>query len=91
MMDKLVENYKESHQHPLNHLTHAIGIPMIIVSLILVFFHWKWALGLFVLGWIFQFIGHAIEGTKPAFFKNPAYLIVGPIWWVKKIFIKEKT
>ena len=37
----------------------------------------------FKLGWIFQFIGHAIEGNQPAFFKNPMYLLVGP-WWVAR-------
>lgn len=86
-----IEEYKKTHTHPINHLTHAIGIPMIVVSLPLFFFNWKWALTLFVVGWIFQFIGHAFEGKAPAFFKNPIYLLIGPIWLVRKIFgIKEK-
>ena len=49
-----------------------------------VFFNFRLALILFVIGWILQFIGHAIEGKPPAFFKNPIYLLVGPIWWLKK-------
>lgn len=89
MMEKLLSSYRESHQHPLNRLTHAIGIPMIVLSLMVLFFNWKWGLALFVLGWVLQFLGHAIEGNQPAFFKNPRYLIVGPIWWVKKLFRKE--
>lgn len=86
-----VEEYKKSHTHPMNHLTHAIGIPMIVVSLPLFFFNWQWALGLFAFGWILQFIGHAFEGKAPSFFKNPIYLLIGPIWLVKKIFgVKQK-
>src|ERR1051325_9730951 len=77
MPTSFMENYKEKHRHPLNRLSHTIGIPMIVVSLPLFFFNWKWALALFVVGWVFQFVGHAIEGNHPAFFKNPAYLIVG--------------
>ncbi|HKY63324.1 MAG TPA: DUF962 domain-containing protein [bacterium] len=64
---------------------HAIGIPMIVVSLPCFFFNWKVALILFVVGWIFQFVGHAVEGKPPAFFSNPVYLLVGPMWLVKKI------
>lgn len=84
MPENLIANYKAKHQHPLNRLTHSIGIPMIVISLPLVFFNWRWAVGLFVLGWIFQFIGHAIEGNQPAFFKNPVYLLIGPLWLVRR-------
>ena len=36
---------------------------------------------LFVLGWIFQFIGHAVyEHNQPAFLKNFLHLLVGPLW-----------
>jgi uncharacterized membrane protein YGL010W len=81
MPGSLVENYKAKHQHPLNRLAHSIGIPLIVVSLPLFFFSWRWALGLFVVGWLFQFLGHAIEGNQPAFFSNPRYLLIGP-WWL---------
>ena len=37
-------------------------------------------LGLFVVGWIFQFVGHYFEGKKPAFFKNAVHLLIGPVW-----------
>lgn len=84
MPENLIANYKAKHQHPLNRLTHSIGIPMIVISLPLVFFNWRWAVALFVLGWVFQFIGHAIEGNQPAFFKNPVYLLIGPLWLVRR-------
>ena len=36
---------------------------------------------LFVLGWIFQFIGHSVyEKKQPAFFRNVVHLMVGPLW-----------
>lgn len=84
MSHDFLSNYKAKHQHPLNRLTHSIGIPMIVVSLPLFFFSWRWALGLFVVGWILQFVGHAIEGNQPAFFKNPIYLLIGPLWLLRR-------
>ena len=86
MATSFMENYKEKHQHPLNKLCHSIGIPMIVISLPLFFFiKWYWALGLFIVGWIFQFVGHAIEGNQPAFFKNPMHLLVGPAWFFRRL------
>jgi uncharacterized membrane protein YGL010W len=82
--DSLLENYKAKHRHPLNKLAHSIGIPMIVLSLPLFLFNWRWALALFIVGWILQFVGHAIEGNQPAFFKNPMYLLVGPLWLVRR-------
>ena len=36
---------------------------------------------LFVLGWIFQFIGHTFyEHKQPAFMKNAMHLLIGPLW-----------
>lgn len=80
-----LERYNRDHQHPVNKLTHAIGIPMIVISLPLFFWNWKWALALFILGWVFQFVGHFFEGNPPSFFKNPVFLLVGP-WWILKRF-----
>ena len=41
---------------------------------------------LFVVAWIFQFIGHKVEGKKPSFFKDLQFLLVGPAWIIKQIF-----
>ena len=38
------------------------------------------AVAVFVLAWIGQFIGHAIEGKKPSFFEDVKFLLVGPAW-----------
>ncbi len=83
MSQSFIENYKAKHRHPLNRQTHSIGIPMIVFSLPLFFVDWRSALGLFIVGWILQFIGHAIEGNRPAFFKSPVYLVIGP-WWLAR-------
>ncbi len=40
-----------------------------------------WAAGAFVLGWIFQFVGHlGYEKKSPAFLKNAGHLLIGPLW-----------
>ncbi|HEY6046057.1 MAG TPA: DUF962 domain-containing protein [Pyrinomonadaceae bacterium] len=85
MADSFIDNYKARHQHPVNKLCHVIGIPMITLSLPLFFFNWRWALGLFVAGWMLQFIGHAVEGNHPAFFKNPIYFAIGRWWFVRRV------
>ncbi|MCK9488011.1 MAG: DUF962 domain-containing protein [Xanthomonadales bacterium] len=43
------------------------------------------AIGVFVLAWIGQFIGHRIEGRKPSFFTDLFYLLVGPAWLLGKL------
>jgi uncharacterized membrane protein YGL010W len=85
MSESFIEIYKAKHTHPLNKLMHSIGIPMIVVSLPLFFFNWRWALTLFIVGWILQFVGHAIEGNQPAFFRSPVYLLVGPLWLIRRL------
>lgn len=39
-------------------------------------------LGLFVVGWVIQFVGHHYEGRKPAFVDDLMGLIVGPLFVV---------
>ena len=44
-----------------------------------------WAVALFVVGWIFQFVGHYVyEKRAPAFYRNLAHLLVGPLWILAK-------
>ncbi len=90
-MSDWIADYKQSHQNRWNQLTHSFGIPMIVVSLalgalsVVVAGLWPWALGLFVLGWALQFIGHAIEGKPPEFFRDWRFLLVGTRWWWAKV------
>lgn len=44
-----------------------------------------WGLGLFVLGWIIQFVGHWFEGRKPAFVDDLKSLLVGPLFVVAEL------
>ena len=43
------------------------------------------AIAVFVAAWIGQFIGHKIEGRKPSFLTDLAYLLIGPAWLVAKL------
>lgn len=36
--------------------------------------------GLFVVGWMFQFVGHRYEGRKPAFVDDVIGLVIGPLF-----------
>jgi uncharacterized membrane protein YGL010W len=49
---------------------------------------WQICVIIFVVAWIFQFIGHKIEGKKPSFFKDLQFLLIGPIWLLHFIFKK---
>jgi len=46
------------------------------------------AIGVFVLSWIAQFIGHRIEGRKPSFLTDLTYLLIGPAWVLAKVYRK---
>ena len=48
------------------------------------------SLTIFVVAWIFQFIGHHIEGKKPSFFKDLQFLLIGPLWVVAFLFRRLK-
>ena len=39
-----------------------------------------WGLGLFVIGWVWQFVGHVYERRKPAFFDDVMGLFIGPLF-----------
>ena len=50
---------------------------------------WLIYLSIFAITWIFQLIGHKIEGKKPSFLKDIQFLLIGPIWLLG--FILKKT
>jgi uncharacterized membrane protein YGL010W len=39
-----------------------------------------WGLGIFVVGWVIQFVGHWWEGRKPAFMDDIVGLLIGPLF-----------
>jgi uncharacterized membrane protein YGL010W len=90
--DLWIDEYSESHQHPVNRWCHSFGIPLIVVSIALLPFgvfqalFWQVALGIFVIGWILQFVGHYYEKKPPEFFRDWRFLLVGTRWWLRKTF-----
>lgn len=40
----------------------------------------------FVLAWIGQFIGHAIEGRRPSFLEDVRFLLIGPLWLLAFVY-----
>lgn len=86
-----VNQYSSSHQHPVNRACHTLGIPLIGLSVLLLPVAiwraaWWWLVaGLFVVGWIFQFVGHVFEGKPPEFLKDWRFLFVGLRWWFAKM------
>ena len=138
-LSRYFDAYQSYHHHPLNKLTHYVGIPIIVLalegllsaislgaplaggfiafdlglvllgiattfylwldwriglpfSLVMLGFYicgrqlmlasaWPLLWGLFIFGWILQFVGHyKYERQSPAFMKNLEHLLVGPIW-----------
>ena len=56
-------------------LAHGVATGSIAVWL-------AWGLGIFLLGWVIQFLGHWYEGRKPAFVDDLVGLLVGPMFVV---------
>jgi uncharacterized membrane protein YGL010W len=89
--EEWIRQYGQSHQHPINRVCHTLGIPLIALSIplfaaaIVVPGLWRIALGMFVVGWGFQFLGHAVEGKPPEFLRDWRFLLVGLRWWVAKM------
>lgn len=89
--DEWIAEYARSHQHPMNRRCHTLGIPLIALSVVgfaaalFVPRLWPLPVALFVIGWIFQFVGHAYERKPPEFLKDWRFLFVGLRWWVAKL------
>lgn len=49
---------------------------------------WLISVVVFIIAWIFQFVGHGIEGKKPSFFKDLQFLLIGPLWLLHFIYKK---
>ncbi|MFT5512366.1 MAG: YGL010W-like membrane protein [Bacteroidia bacterium] len=44
------------------------------------------SLAIFVTAWVFQFVGHKIEGKKPSFLQDIQFLLIGPAWLMGFIY-----
>ena len=47
---------------------------------------WITCVAIFVVAWIGQFIGHALEGKRPSFFKDVQFLMIGPMWLLSHVY-----
>ncbi|GGF56791.1 Mpo1 family 2-hydroxy fatty acid dioxygenase [Alteromonas lipolytica] len=148
-IERLFNEYSESHMNPTNKLIHSLAVPAIYFSVIgliwsipvpdfvaqydINFAHiiavpvlyyyfllsgpigaamtlltiacfllleqiaastvavWQVSVGVFIIMWILQFVGHAIEGKRPSFFTDLRFLLIGPAWvwggWLKRFNI----
>jgi uncharacterized membrane protein YGL010W len=77
--------YDREHTSAWNKVLHGMGIPLILAgTILLTLTNWRLGLPLFVGGWAMLFLGHRIEGNKPAFFQGAVYFLVGPLWVAKE-------
>lgn len=65
MLTRFVANYVARHRNRANQLLHLVGVPLTFVGSVIcaVQGEWYWAAGCFVGGYVFQFVGHAVEGN----------------------------
>jgi uncharacterized membrane protein YGL010W len=47
---------------------------------------WELCVGAFILGWVFQLVGHRFEGNKPKFLENVLYVLIGPLYFFQELF-----
>jgi uncharacterized membrane protein YGL010W len=48
----------------------------------------EFSLVVFILAWAGQFYGHKIEGKKPSFLQDLAFLLIGPLWVLRFFYTK---
>ena len=80
-------------------LSKSLALGMTIISICFIYFvelinenfmnqKFEIFLGIFIISWIGQFVGHKIEGKKPAFVKDLQFLLIGPLWLLSYIYEK---
>jgi len=85
-LDDYMARYDHEHTTVGNKVLHGLGIPFIFAgAILLILTWWRLGLGLIVVGWAMLFLGHRLEGNKPAFYQGPVYFLVGPLWVAKEI------
>jgi uncharacterized membrane protein YGL010W len=61
-------------------------VPLVALAAGLPWPLWLTAVGVFIVGWIGQFIGHYVEGRRPSFFRDLRFLLIGPLWVLAKLY-----
>ena len=71
----------------------ATSIPLLlaasaIAGRVSVLWVWVTAVGLFVLGWALQIVGHQLfEGKRPTLLDNPVQMLISPMYIFAKLFV----
>jgi len=62
---RMLKNWLQRHRRPFNFWIHMVGIPAAVAGVVLLCFGlWWWGIGLFVGGYVLQYIGHRVEGNE---------------------------
>ena len=82
-------HYRQEHRTVGCKISHMIGVPTIVASLLVVWLNWQVGLAMFIFGWTLQFVGHRFfERNKPVLAEDPrnpytylsAIVFVGQEW-----------
>jgi uncharacterized membrane protein YGL010W len=85
----LYSHYDSSHTHPVNRALHMIAIPLGFSSIFFFRKRPKLALSLIPTAFALAWLGHLIEGNKPAFLSDPRQVFVAPLWMARRILRRE--
>ena len=77
--------YDHAHNHPVNRALHMIAIPVGFASLVVVWFRPVIGILLIPAAYLLAWIGHWIEGNRPATFENPLVFLWAPLWMWRRI------
>ncbi len=69
----IVDDWLLRHARPVNFALHIVGIPLTLIGVLIAPLYvvllsplvFGFSTGLFVVGYLIQFLGHALEGTEP--------------------------
>jgi len=66
MFQRFLKNYLPRHTSRTNRVLHLVGVPLTFVGTPLALIEgaaWYYSLGCFIIGYLLQFVGHAVEGN----------------------------
>ncbi len=86
----LYSHYDSSHTHPVNRALHMVAIPLGFSSIFLLPKRPKLALALIPTAFGIAWLGHLIEGNKPAFLSDPRQVFMAPAWMARRIFERKR-
>lgn len=71
---------------PFTQMAAVFGVCLVACALLesATAYAWEVYAAVFVLAWVGQAVGHVYEGKKPSFFKDVQFLLIGPLWILKK-------